>query len=167
MSKRTLPVILIALAACGGTPAVAPSSDDPGALIALYAGSAQTTLASSAYSGFRDSTRLVVRDRTAWTRVWSAINGAVEPMPPVPAVDFGEEMVIVAALGQRRSGGYAIQIDSVARHELGAVIYVTKSAPGRNCLTTQAITSPVHAVRVPRIEGRVAWRERATVATCG
>lgn len=166
MLKRIAILPLLATIACssGATPT---SGEDPGARLDVYAGPSQVTLVESAYSGFREATRLVVRDLATWERVWPVLNGRVEPMPPVIAPDFGEEIAVVAALGVRRSGGFAVHVDSVARHELGAVIYVTTITPGPTCITTGVMTSPVHAVRVPRIEGRVAWRVRSVVVACG
>lgn len=165
MKRITLLTTLVAVACSDGS--IPTSGEDPGSRLAVYSGPSQVTLAKSAYSGFREASRLVIRDAASWRRVWPVINGPVEPMPPVISPDFGEEIAVVVALGIRRSGGFAIQVDSVARYELGAVIYVTTMAPGRNCVTTGVMTSPVHAVRVPRIEGRVAWRERAVVLACG
>lgn len=164
MLKRSL--LLLAVLACGAPSAAVAPTDDPGVRLDVYAGAAHATLLASDYSGLKDSLRLVVRDARTWTRVWNAVHAGVTPAPRVVAPDFGEEIAVVAALGQRRTGGYGIRVDSVARHAAGAVVYVTTTAPGRNCLTTQALTSPVHAVRVPRIEGRVAWRQRAVVENC-
>ena len=116
-------------------------------------------------SGFDEPTELVIRDRaaleTAWARVFNQVQGN-----PAPAVDFSREMVILVALGARRSGGYDIHVDAVAGSGNGAVVRYTATSPGEGCMTTQALTSPVDVVRTPRITGTVRFDRREVVQRC-
>src|SRR5687768_7556191 len=54
--------------------------------------------------------RAVVRDATTWRGAWATIWGDVSPAPALPTVDFSRDMVVVAALGQRPTGGFSIVI---------------------------------------------------------
>src|SRR3954467_15172842 len=50
-------------------------------------------------SGLDKPAQLVVRDATTWQAIWTQINLHYSPLPPLPAVDFSREMIVVVALG--------------------------------------------------------------------
>jgi hypothetical protein len=108
----------------------------------------------------------VIRDAAEWPEVWSRIHGEQVPPPPIVQPDFDTEMAVVAAMGEKASGGFDIVVDSVTRHERGAIVYITEHSPGSGCMTTGALTQPVHAVRAPRTDGTIWWRERSVMDNC-
>lgn len=117
-------------------------------------------------SGFTTAQRTVIRDDAAWRAMWAVIMQNVSPQPELPLVDFTKEMLVVAALGERRSGGFSIVIDSASSTASGAMVVVHVTTPGPQCMNTQAITSPVDVARIPRVAGTVQFRDRATVDDC-
>ena len=115
--------------------------------------------------------RLVIRDAATWQAQWNAIWAGLTPTPALPPVDFTREMVVVAAMGTRATGGYTIRIDSAAAAAGvtpggGAVVWVTSASPGPHCFTTQALTHPVDAVRLPLVGGPVTFREQSQTVDC-
>ena len=88
------------------------------------------------------------------------------PEPALPDVDFAREMVVVAALGERRSGGYAIVLDSATGRGGTLVVHLRTRSPDARCAVTGALTQPVDAARLPRHDGPVEFRERAEVVRC-
>jgi Tfp pilus assembly protein FimT len=115
------------------------------------------------YSAMKDSVRLTVRDAGEWQQAWSAVGHGT----PLPQVDFGQEMVIVAALGQRNSGGYSIYVDSAYQRDGHVEVVVRKVSPGAQCGTTAALTEPVDIARLPASTQPVRFRERSLVHNCG
>jgi len=109
----------------------------------------------------------VVRDSQAWSALWAQIVANHSPTPPVPSIDFSREMLIVAAMGTRNTGGYSIKVESVSGSSTELVATVTATSPGRSCMTTQALTAPVDIVRVPRSELPVRFVEQRSVNECG
>lgn len=115
-------------------------------------------------SGITESRRMVIRDEPAWRTAWAEIWARTGPTPPpLPVVDFTQDMILLAALGQRNSGGYSIMIDSASRAAGGIVVWVTKLTPGK-CGTTAALTQPVDLARMPQVAGNVEFREREAVS---
>jgi hypothetical protein len=164
----TLAALLLA-AACGKTGSLGPegaqSSGPAGEPLTV------TRLASEPYpftsfSGLTDSARVVVRDARAWEAIWGEIWRHHIRLPELPAIDFQREMVVVAALGSRRSGGYGILVDGATRTAEGAEVSILKQSPGARCGTTGGITAPVDIARLPRVEGTVRFRERSEVREC-
>lgn len=143
-----LAATLALLGACGGGSASGPGEQPSGIVL-------QPPELSSPYSAFTEPSRLVVRDEAAWAEAWATIHGTVSDPPPLPTVDFTSEMILVAALGPRSSGGYTVTFSAVAPVGDGLRATVQETAPGPGCVTAAVITSPVVAVRVPRVEGAV------------
>jgi len=114
------------------------------------------------HSGATSAMRAVVADEQAWAATWAQLTGGLQP----PIVDFTNDVVLVAALGQRFSGGFDIRIDSLAFHG-GTVAYVTTSAPGPTCFTTQAVTSPLYVVRVSQTLEPITFHDSSVVIDCG
>lgn len=118
-------------------------------------------------SGLSDSTRAVIRDRGTWSDMWAQVHASSWPEPPpLDEIDFGREMVVVAALGARGSGGYSIVIEDVFDRGDHIVVAVVRGEPGQRCLTTAALTSPADVVRLQRDERPVLFTERRVVAAC-
>lgn len=118
------------------------------------------------YSQLQQPERLVVKDQSAWIAAWSSLwpNGA--PIPAPPAVDFSRDMIVVAALGARSTGGYSIYVDSARATPDGLIVFIGTSAPGRHCVTTQAFTQPVDLARLPRTDGAVRFVDVPKVEDC-
>jgi len=118
-------------------------------------------------SGMFASERIVIRDVESWRAIWAEIFKGRSSAPELPQVNFAQEMVVVAALGSRSTGGFGILIDGANEAGNGAtLISVRTFSPGPRCGTTQAITTPVDLARLARRDGEVRFVDRAEVHTC-
>lgn len=113
-----------------------------------------TEIARSPLGGVTTSGREVVRDAATWARRWNTLQPT--GMSP-PAVDFSAEMVLVAVMGGRRTGGYSIEISAVAIVDDQLMVTVRETAPPPGAITTQMLTAPFHAVRIARSDLPVRW----------
>lgn len=119
------------------------------------------------HSGLADSARIVVRDANTWAATWTAIWRRHSPEPALPSIDFSQEMLVVAALGTRSSGGYSIYVDSAYQRSDHIEVVIRKVSPGSRCIVTAALTEPVDIARLPRSSQSVRYRERSVVHNCG
>jgi hypothetical protein len=117
-------------------------------------------------SGYAEPARLVLRSQEEWTSAWATIHEGVTPPPDLPAVDFGAELVALAALGTRPSGGFGVAVTNAAADAGTLRIGVVESMPGPGCFTTTAITQPVAAARMPRHEGPVEFVDLSIAVRC-
>ena len=122
--------------------------------------------AASSMSGISERQRLVIDDVESWATFWTHLHANISPEPPAPIVNFGTRVVIAATMGQRATGGYAIQIEEITRVGDGLRVVVLEMSPGPNCLTTQAFSAPATAVSVPRPVGDVDFVEEAETSDC-
>src|SRR6266536_670552 len=110
---------------------------------------AAATLASEYYSGYTDATTTLIDNAFEWQNAWARLYATVSPKPDVPVVDFLNERVVLVSIGTRNSGGFAVHIDSLVTSDEGTRVFSTLTVPGSDCGVTEALTQPVHAVRVP------------------
>jgi hypothetical protein len=145
------------LTACdSGTPTAPP--DSPLAV---------ETLTSEFYSGFTAPRRTVVRTAGELADAWQTLYATRSPQPPLPAVDFDRTTVVVVAAGNRPTGCFAIEVTGASLRGDGAAVFeVTETVPGPTCACTQALTQPVHVVRVPRLDGAATFVEHRSEARC-
>ncbi|MBA3318166.1 MAG: protease complex subunit PrcB family protein [Gemmatimonadales bacterium] len=92
-------------------------------------------------SGIKGSRRLVIRDQNTWSHFWSELGAGVQP-----TVDFGRDLVIAVASGERSSGGHDIAVQRVSRSGGELRIEVLETSPGAGCMSTTAMTQPVDVV---------------------
>lgn len=69
-------------------------------------------------------------------------------------------------MGERPSGGYGIDITSLAEESGTLYAVVDEASPGADCLTTAALTQPVLVLRVPATVGDVTFVEQESVLDC-
>jgi hypothetical protein len=117
-------------------------------------------------SGMSDRERLVIHDSTSWARLWPRIVGSHSPRPPVPAVDFATEMLLVVSMGTRSSGGYITVIDSIAIAGDTVRVAVREQSPGPRCGTPAVLSAPVALARIERTEKPVTFTTREVIRDC-
>ena len=118
------------------------------------------------YSNLVDEARMVVRTRAEWVDLWASATEGLQPAEDAPVVDFGRRMVLVAAMGRRATGGFAVRIGSVFEDRERLYSIVTETSPGSGCLTTQAFTAPVSAISIPLSGKPVSFVRRSDTLSC-
>ena len=123
-----------------------------------YAESAQTdrtvrtvvefeTLSAGAY-GVVDRRGVWVIDNEAEWKEWLARSDAFGGQAPV--VDFSRDMLVVATMGERRTGGYAIRIIEIIETADALEAHIEAKSPAAGGIVTQALTHPYHIIKLPR-----------------
>jgi protease stability complex PrcB-like protein len=114
-------------------------------------------------AGIWDGMRIVIRDRATWENIWKRIlspdpyHDPYQAVPSLPQIDFSKEMLIVAAMGRRPSGGYRILIDRARETRTSIEVEVQNIS---SCGTAPAImTAPIDIVRIPKTDLPVTFKE--------
>lgn len=166
--RRAAPRVaaVFALLAAPGLVAMRPAAQPRPTRPAVRPVATTDRLFSSAMSALEAPAERVIRTRPEWIEAWAGLGGPQPPTAP-PDVDFERDMVVLVALGERGSGGHAVRVEGVSGGSAGSVtVHVTRTAPGPMCMTTQAVTSPVDVVRVPRAAGVVRFATRDVQSPC-
>ncbi len=117
-------------------------------------------------TGLAERRRVVVRDSAAWAALWPRLVGTYRPAAPLPAVDFAREMLVVASMGTRPTGGHTVTIDGALARNDTLHVTVTERSPGGRCGTTAALTAPAAIARLARRDGAVRFADSATTTEC-
>jgi len=162
---RTALLLFVAAVGCraafaGGQPV--PASREPVPLTRFD----NRVAGSSEYSGYREETRVIVRDTVAWRQAWARLNAGKFPQPALPQVDFDREAVVVAAMGGRPSGGYEISIAGASPSADTLDIAIRTTSPGNGCAVSASTTQPVDVAKIPARFRRVRFRQIDSVITC-
>jgi hypothetical protein len=118
------------------------------------------------HSGIAEERLLAIRDEAEWQGQWLRMTRPRGVTAPLPPVDFRRDMLLLAAMGSQRSGGYRVEIERVIDQDGELLAFVRFIAPGPRCGAIAAITSPVDVVRVPRSEKIVRFLVERTATDC-
>lgn len=121
----------------------------------------------TAHSDIEERRRTVIRTEADWIDFWEEMHGNVVPMPDAPSVDFDGQLVIAATMGQRRSGGYSIEVTDVFADDGTLYPVVRETSPGQGCAVTQALTAPATAVVVVASDVELEFVEESRTRDCG
>jgi hypothetical protein len=113
-----------------------------------------------------DRRREIIRSSADWSAAWDELTAVTSESEPAPVIDSGAHVVVLAAMGSRRTGGYDVDVVSVAVDDATLYVTVRETSPAFDCLVTQALTSPAVAVLVPRTRGEAAFSEIAVALLC-
>ena len=165
--RALVPALVVALAACQVPTGNPPVTEIPSSAVAVdWNDAGAVRVAHAYYSGFRQPLRTIVDNDAEWRATWATYTAGLSPAPPAPAIDFARYDVIVAALGERNSGGYDMTISRIARTSDYLYVELSSRRPGPRCLTTAALTQPVDLVRIPRLHPPVMFIEKSVQNDC-
>ena len=104
---------------------------------------------------------MVITDQQTWAWFWAQHTSSLSPPPPIPDINFKNEMILVTMLGYQTSGsGPSIEISSI--EEIAPPVFSPNTGQGfskgiqvfindnREPGTTQVITNPYHVVKTER-----------------
>jgi hypothetical protein len=116
-----------------------------------------STLAKGLASGVGQPTQVVVRDPNDWAALWSRHMRTQIAPPPPPTVDFSRDMVVALFMGERSTGGYAIEVTRIERIDSSLSVHYRITRPDPGAMQAQALTQPFHLVALPRTDDSVTF----------
>jgi hypothetical protein len=117
------------------------------------------------YSNILEERRILIRDAESWAALWPQMVSIGAPQTP-PFVDFSKEDVLIAAMGERRVGGFQISVLEVQTVERNTQVVVRSTIPGPTCDRAEVISAPLDAVRIRKITGTLTFDERTLINAC-
>ncbi|HZZ82353.1 MAG TPA: protease complex subunit PrcB family protein [Gemmataceae bacterium] len=75
----------------------------------------------------------------------------------VNSVDLEKQMVIVVYAGEKRTGGYSVEVKSLEVKDKKLIVHWKLNSPGPDDIVTQAITHPQLVLLVDRFDGEVVF----------
>lgn len=112
------------------------------------------TLGKGSQSGVRERKFVVIKSDSEWKALWISHESLAPPPKETPPVDFQTEIVVAVFSGEKRTGGYGIEITGIEEDSTKHVVqvFVRESKPPTGAIMTQNLTHPYHIVKVTRSE---------------
>ncbi|MEO1698199.1 MAG: protease complex subunit PrcB family protein [Planctomycetota bacterium] len=132
-------------AEAGEAPPPEDASDGSGAPTPL----AFERVASGPQSAIRTEGLRPAYDTAGLDALWAEHGKLQLPAPPAPAVELGGRAAFGVFLGNRPTGGYAVEVVRVLRRADGTlVVEAVERTPAPGSMNTQAVTAPFELVAV-------------------
>lgn len=176
MLRSTVLILGLSLAGCAAQPqpGVLPVSG-PARMELPAAGTAELPIArfherTQGYfrfnSGVPNELMAAIRSDEDWRVQWGLASAHFGSPPPEPEVDFEKDMLLIAAMSSKGSGGYSVHIERVVERPDELVAHVRFTSPGARCGAIAVITSPADIVRLPKSEKNVRWQVERVSRDC-
>jgi hypothetical protein len=161
---RLVCALSVAAAMACSDNAVAPTETSGlGHRLQVWIPDSEAVLANEGVSGFASATRIVVADTVTWRALWQVMYAHRVPQPPLPAISFASQSVVVVGLGDRYA---SLQLDSITRFDAGDAAFLTQTVPGSNCVVLGVVLTPAIAVSVPATLVVQVWSLRTVTHYC-
>lgn len=109
---------------------------------------------------------IVIRQEARFEEFWESLHQNKTPIPNLPDIDFSNQMVIAVTMETQPSGGYGIRITQVRLKNGILGVKVLNTKPGDDCITTGAITTPYHLVKLDKRSEEVEFFEEVKSLDC-
>jgi hypothetical protein len=107
--------------------------------------------------GLRAPEFLICRDAESFAKTWARANAHHATVPAPPKVDFAKEMAAFAALGEKPTGGWRIEIVGVRRDGGKLVVLYAIRSPAEGEFVPQSLTQPWDLVYLPADAAAPEW----------
>ncbi len=77
-----------------------------------------------------------------------------------------EGVMVIAKQGQKNSGGYGIEVESVSESNTNTQINLILKSPGKNCLVTAALTNPFIIIYIPNNYKEIVFTKKHIQTNC-
>jgi hypothetical protein len=125
-------------------------------------------LAQEQYGGFETPEQIVINNNEKFSEYWEKAYKNLFEKPEKPKVDFETERVILIAAGEKNNGGYSIYLSDENPTVNGDKIlyHIILEKPGKNCIVTEAITSPFRFYVVKNTSAPIEFKLTEIVKDC-
>jgi len=110
------------------------------------------TVARGYRSGIHEPLQIVVRNQDEWNAIWQRHSSIDRNPRSAPSIDFNREMVVGVFLGEKRTGGYELEILRGEKRNSSLYFYYREKSPTAGAIVTQVLTQPFHLVKVAQYQ---------------
>jgi len=102
------------------------------------------------YSGMKESFAGVIKNKKDWQDLWKKHVGLIVPQPPLPEVNFDNEVVAAIFAGEKRTSGYQILPQEIKTEGNDVVLRYRQTEPPANSFTLQVLTQPHLMIKIQK-----------------
>jgi hypothetical protein len=118
-----------------------------------------STIDKGSTSGFTSPLEMFLTSQKDWVDLWAKREVGTGPKKNAPTIDFDKDIVIVAALGMKNTGGYTIEITRIVRTPDDLTVYVKRTEPAAGSTPSGKPTSPFVLAKIRKPDKPVTFRD--------
>ena len=118
------------------------------------------------HGGYSEQISSVIRNEGDWNRLWQEVTATIVPPPSAPEVDFDKYILLAHFMGQRPSGGYAVEFTEVFVEEEKIYVTIQEISPGLECGAVAVITNPYQIIQIPKTEKEIEFIVKEIIKEC-
>jgi len=99
-------------------------------------------ITNQSHGGSKEELYLIISNQKELQKVYAQINMFRKPGLAIPSVNFKNEKIIALFMGQKNTGGYMIEIDTIISKKDASIEIKIKETIPNNDMVTMAITHP-------------------------
>ncbi len=120
------------------------------------------------YSGYDEEAQMWIMNEENWKRCWEKLYKDTVPKPEIPAVNFDRKHLIACFMGSRSKGGFQVSVEQVRLEGHTLHVDLVYNNPGKDCITTLAITQPYIIIAIPDTDVKdITFEVRQIEKECG
>jgi len=108
------------------------------------------TIEKGFFSDITEKKDLIIRTQDEWAKLWNKHTSIRIPYPEAPVIDFTENMILAVFMGQKPSGGFALEITRVEKCENGLIVFFSEVEPPPDAVVTAVLTQPYYIIRIEK-----------------
>jgi hypothetical protein len=106
-----------------------------------------------------DSLRVAILDSQTFLSLWEEATAATQPRPPIPTIDFNNDIVLLVSAGRRNSGD-RIRVDSIGFGLGSSTGWFAIVRTIEECNPLSGVAYPLEFVRVAKRAGQIEFIDR-------
>lgn len=116
-----------------------------------------STFQSGTQSRISQFTTQEIRTEAAWQKFWATLTGGSAASAP-KGIDWNKELLVAVCLGERRTGGFTVEIDAIKVKNADLVeVFFGERTPLRGEVVPQVISSPWVVARMNRLPTKIGF----------
>lgn len=109
------------------------------------------TIEKGFFSGITERKNLIIRKQDEWAKLWNKHTSTRMPHPAAPVIDFTENIILAVFMGEKASGGFAVEITRVEKCGDELVVFFSEVEPPADAVVTAVLTQPYHIIKIEKI----------------
>jgi hypothetical protein len=90
---------------------------------------------------------ITISDEKTWQDFWHKLHGNINPMPPLPDINFNDEMVLAILDAPRSTPAMSFAVESLSKTKTELIVNVIREEPGKSCMMAQVVSEPYIILR--------------------
>ncbi|MBZ0204094.1 MAG: protease complex subunit PrcB family protein [Ignavibacteria bacterium] len=124
------------------------------------------SIMSRGYSSIDINKEVIINSYNDYMDLMKEVYAFQDQIPVAPEVDFKKNTIIGVFLGPRTTGGYSVNVESITESSDILNVNIVETAPGKNCVTTEAITKPFELVKIPKTDKMAVFKYKKVTNDC-